>query len=145
MEQAASTGRLGRSLSPQGTPVTVVGFHTAECRVCPTRTLCTQAKAGARELTLRPRDHHAALFAARLRQTTTPFKKLYAVSNHPPDQAEVVLTLENTPPKVGTPDAAALDTGCFSATNIRLLPLTALLPSVIIVPVLSLPANVAYN
>ncbi len=67
------------SLSPQGTPVTVVRFHTAECRACPVRALCTQAKTGARELTLRPHEQHEALFAARLRQTTRPFKRLYGL------------------------------------------------------------------
>ncbi len=45
----------------------------------------------------------------------------YAVSNHPTDQAEVAPTVESIPAEVGTPAAAALDTGYFSATNIQLL------------------------
>ena len=45
----------------------------------------------------------------------------YAVSNHPNDQAEVAPTLEAIPAELGTPAAAALDTGYFSAANIRAL------------------------
>ncbi len=42
----------------------------------------------------------------------------YALSNHPNDQHEVEPTLESIPPRMGTPTAAALDTGYFSAANI---------------------------
>jgi len=45
----------------------------------------------------------------------------YAVSNHPTDQGEVAPTVESIPAEVGIPAAAALDTGYFSAANIRLL------------------------
>lgn len=41
-----------------------------------------------------------------------------SLSNHPTDQQEVVPSLDAIPPVVGTPDAAALDTGYFSATNV---------------------------
>ncbi len=42
----------------------------------------------------------------------------HALSNHPNDQHEVEPTLDAIPAQVGTPDAAALDTGYFSAANI---------------------------
>ena len=45
----------------------------------------------------------------------------YAVSNHANDQGEVAPTLDAIPPEVGVPDAAALDTGYFSPTNIHAL------------------------
>jgi transposase len=43
-----------------------------------------------------------------------------SLSNHPNDQAEVEPTLDSIPPEMGTPDAAALDAGYFSAANIAL-------------------------
>lgn len=44
-----------------------------------------------------------------------------SLSNHPNDQAEVVPTLDAIAPEVGTPEAAALDAGYFSTTNLQLL------------------------
>lgn len=44
-----------------------------------------------------------------------------SLSNHPNDQAEVVPTLDAIAPEVGTLEAAALDAGYFSATNIQAL------------------------
>ncbi len=44
-----------------------------------------------------------------------------SLSNHPTDQAEVVPTVDAIPVAVGTPAAAALDCGYFSATNIEFL------------------------
>ena len=41
------------------------------------------------------------------------------LSNHPNDQAEAIPTLDAIPPEVGKPEAAALDHGYFSATNIE--------------------------
>src|SRR5215210_3038461 len=45
----------------------------------------------------------------------------HALSDHPNDQAEVVPTVEAIPPALGTPEAAALDTGYFSEANIGAL------------------------
>ncbi len=45
----------------------------------------------------------------------------YSLSNHPNDQGEVAPTLDNLPPALGTPNAAALDCGFFSETNLRIL------------------------
>ena len=44
-----------------------------------------------------------------------------SLSNHPNDQGEVAPTLETIPEELGKPDAAALDTGYFSETNLRVL------------------------
>ncbi len=41
-----------------------------------------------------------------------------SLSNHPNDQAEAVPTVDAIPPVIGCPDAAALDTGYFSAANV---------------------------
>jgi transposase len=43
-----------------------------------------------------------------------------SLSNHPNDQAEAAPTLDAIPAALGTPDAAALDAGYFSAANIAL-------------------------
>jgi transposase len=39
-------------------------------------------------------------------------------SNHPNDKQEALPTLESLPPEIGTPPAAAMDNGYFSAANI---------------------------
>jgi transposase len=44
-----------------------------------------------------------------------------SLSNHANDQAEVVPTVDAIPPALGTPAAAALDTGYFSEANINAL------------------------
>ena len=41
------------------------------------------------------------------------------LSNHPNDKQEAVPTLDAIAPQLGKPDAAALDNGYFSETNIR--------------------------
>jgi transposase len=43
-----------------------------------------------------------------------------SLSNHPTDQHEAEPTLDSIPPDLGTPEAAALDTGYFSEANIAL-------------------------
>ena len=45
----------------------------------------------------------------------------HSLSNHANDQAEVAPTVASIPPAVGTPGAAALDHGYFSAANIETL------------------------
>ncbi len=45
----------------------------------------------------------------------------HSLSNHANDQAEVVPTVDAIPPALGTPQAAALDTGYFSEANIAAL------------------------
>ena len=55
-----------------------VAFRRVDCAPCPVRPNCTRATASGRELTLRPREEHLAVQAARHRQTTRTFKKDYA-------------------------------------------------------------------
>jgi transposase len=61
-----------------GNEVIHVAFRRAECARCPKRPNCTRSTASGRELTLRPREEHLAVQAARQRQTTPTFKKVYA-------------------------------------------------------------------
>lgn len=54
-----------------------VRFGSKDCRACSSRSLCTRSS-NARVLTLHPKEHYEALQAARERQTTIEFKRLYA-------------------------------------------------------------------
>jgi transposase len=59
-------------------PCIRIAFHRQDCQVCPCRQQCTSAKVGARSLTIRPREQHEAIQAARARQQTAEFKEQYA-------------------------------------------------------------------
>ena len=62
-----------------GKDVIHIKFNPADCKVCPSRVLCTQAKAGARMLAIHPdQEQHQALQKARLRQKAPDFKQKYA-------------------------------------------------------------------
>jgi transposase len=61
-----------------GNPVTHVAFRRADCAQCPARANCTRSTASGREPTLRPREEHLAVQAARQRQATPAFKKEHA-------------------------------------------------------------------
>jgi len=54
-------------------------FARTECLACPARPHCTRAKTEGRELTLRPREQHEALQAARIRQETKEWKTEYSL------------------------------------------------------------------
>jgi transposase len=58
--------------------IIAIQFAAHDCDACPLRPRCTQAKAGPRTMTLRPREQHEALQAARKRQKTEAFKQRYA-------------------------------------------------------------------
>ena len=58
--------------------VVKVGFARKDCRDCPSRSRCTRSADARRTITLRCREHHEALLAARLRQQTDAFKEEYA-------------------------------------------------------------------
>ncbi len=62
-----------------GQAVIAIQFHPDDCRACPLRARCTQAKTGPRTMKLRPRDQHEALPAARQRQVTEAVMQWYAV------------------------------------------------------------------
>ncbi len=68
-------GEGGEGEKPTGI---VVMFGREDCLGCARRGDCTKAKAGPRTLTLRPREQHLALQAARERQETEEFKAQYA-------------------------------------------------------------------
>ena len=62
-----------------GKAVIHIKFTPADCKECPSRELCTQAKAGARMLAIHPdQEQHQALQQARLRQKAPDFKQKYA-------------------------------------------------------------------
>ncbi|PDV99892.1 IS1182 family transposase [Candidatus Chloroploca asiatica] len=58
--------------------IIAVQFDPDDCRDCPLRPRCTQAKTGPRTMRLRPQEQHEALQSARKRQVTEAFKALYA-------------------------------------------------------------------
>src|SRR6266536_4987711 len=62
-----------------GKDVIHIKCNPQDCKVCPSRALCTQAKAGARMLAIHPdQAQHQALQKARLRQKAPDFKQKYA-------------------------------------------------------------------
>jgi transposase len=62
-----------------GNPVIKVDFDPADCRICPSRPLCTRSQSAGRNLSVLPKDQHLALQAARQRQLSEDFKKRYAL------------------------------------------------------------------
>jgi transposase len=62
-----------------GNEVIHTEFARRECLACRSRPLCTRATTEGREMTLRPRDLHEALQAARRQQETAEWKSEYAV------------------------------------------------------------------
>src|SRR6266508_3947490 len=75
-------GAVSASWGPcaqRGTPAIVVKFPAEVCRTCPARGQCTTATRGGRQLTVRPRQIHQALDAARAEQHTKPWQATYAL------------------------------------------------------------------
>ena len=60
------------------TTAIVVRFPAATCRACPARDLCTRSATG-RQLSLRPREVHQAVTAARAGQATSHWKARYNI------------------------------------------------------------------
>lgn len=57
-----------------------IKFSTKDCQVCPSLRLCTQSVRHVRRtVTIRPKEQYDALLARRKQETTTDFKKLYAI------------------------------------------------------------------
>lgn len=74
-------GISSKSWSPaskNGTEVIVVKFPADDCRACPVRDKCTTATRTGRQLTLRPREVHQAVTAARAEQQTPQWQARYA-------------------------------------------------------------------
>ena len=57
----------------------VVKFPAPACRTCPARDQCTTATRTGRQLTLRTRQAHEAITAARAGQATAAWKRRYAI------------------------------------------------------------------
>ena len=64
---------------PHGTDVIVVRFPAPACRACPARDKCTTATRTGRQLTLRTREAHEVITAARAEQATARWRRRYAV------------------------------------------------------------------
>jgi transposase len=62
----------------RGHPIIRVSFSARHCTPCPSRHLCTQAKANPRILHLLPEAQHLARSVAQQQQTTPAFKQRYA-------------------------------------------------------------------
>jgi len=62
-----------------GTPVIKVKFSATDCQACPHRSDCAGPTAKRRIMTLRTQHEYIALQAARQRQTTPEFRRLYAL------------------------------------------------------------------
>jgi transposase len=75
-------GATSISWSPcrqRGTNAIVIRFPAASCQACPAKTNCTRSSRLGRQLTLRPRDVHEAVTAARAGQASQQWKDRYAV------------------------------------------------------------------
>ena len=63
----------------RGTEAIVVRFPAAACQACPARDLCTRSARSGRQLTLRPRQVHEAVTAARAGQHSQQWKDRYKI------------------------------------------------------------------
>jgi transposase len=57
----------------------IAGFRAATCQACPAKDKCTTSARGGRQLTLRPREIHEAVTAARAEQASQPWKDRYKI------------------------------------------------------------------
>jgi transposase len=63
----------------RGTEAIVVRFAAATCQTCPAKSMCTRSSSSGRQLSLRPREVHEAIAAARATQTTSQWKAQYNI------------------------------------------------------------------
>jgi len=75
-------GKLSRSWKTaqdvNGNDIVLIEFYRDDCRACPRQTDCTKSKTTGRKLSIRPREQHEAIQAARARQQTKEFRAKYA-------------------------------------------------------------------
>jgi transposase len=75
-------GKVSRTWSPaldaHDNEMVVIRFHPDDCTVCSRQADCTQAKRGARTISIRTRPYHEAIQAARAQQQTREFRAEYA-------------------------------------------------------------------
>lgn len=74
--QGQTSRKWSETHDRRGNPIINIRFGRAECQACPYHAACTTS-AGPREMTLRPKELHLALHAARQRQHTPEFKAQY--------------------------------------------------------------------
>jgi len=75
-------GAVSQSWNPcrqHGTDVIVVKFPAAACGPCPVRDKCTRAARSGRQLTLRPREIHETIAAARAGHSTARWQQEYKI------------------------------------------------------------------
>jgi len=75
-------GHTSSSWNPvrqRGTDTIVISFPKTTCGPCPVREQCTTSRTRRRQLTVHPRDVHAAQHAARAAQDTKPWQATYAL------------------------------------------------------------------
>jgi transposase len=78
-KQSAAWATYVNRKRPHRCALVQVRFRPADCRTCPSRARCTRAApTRGRYLTLYPRPEHEALVAARARERTTEYRRLYA-------------------------------------------------------------------
>ncbi|MDQ2881732.1 MAG: transposase [Actinomycetota bacterium] len=63
----------------RGTEATVVRFAAATCQACPAKDRCTRSSRSGRQLSLRPREVHDAVVAARAGQDSQQWKDRYKI------------------------------------------------------------------
>jgi transposase len=76
--QGATSTTWSPCTQKHATTAIVVRFAAATCRACPARNLCTRSATG-RQLSLRPREIHEAVTAARAGQATSHWKARYRI------------------------------------------------------------------
>lgn len=76
-------GKMSTSWSPAidhfKNQVIKIKFGMTDCRLCPSRSLCTNASPPRRTITVRPQAQHEALLAGRQRMKTKQFAAIYKV------------------------------------------------------------------
>jgi len=63
----------------RGTQAIVVRFPAAACQACPVKSMCTRSSRSGRQLSLRPREVHEAVKAARAGQASQQWKARYNI------------------------------------------------------------------
>jgi transposase len=76
--QGTTTSHWCEHVSAGGHDVIKITFPAAACRACPARQKCTTARGG-RSVTVRPRETHEAVTAARAAQPTAQWQRRYAI------------------------------------------------------------------
>jgi transposase len=77
-KESASWKTYGSPGRARGRPLVHARFRPADCRACPPRARCTRSASAGRTVSLFPRREHDVLVAARARERTTEYRRLYA-------------------------------------------------------------------